>query len=146
MGTVYRLRWQVELSFKHWKSLFHIHILKGTRPERLLCLLYGRLIVILVVQHLLAIASIHAVKEQRELSFYKASQWLKRGGRLLKAFLDRQFNDLLKRMVSCLKRLLKQKRKRLTTWRAIAQQVAYLDSFADLGYFVPVDSGEQGLA
>jgi hypothetical protein len=44
-------------------------------------------------------------------------------------------------MVSCLKRLLKQKRKRLTTWRAIAQQVAYLDSFADLGYFVPVGSG-----
>jgi hypothetical protein len=79
----------VELSFKHWKSLFPIHVLKGTRPERLLCLLYGRLIVILVVQHLLALASSHAVNEQRELSFYKASQWLKRGGRLLKAFLDR---------------------------------------------------------
>ena len=141
VGTVYRLRWQVELSFKHWKSLFHIHVLKGTRPERLLCLLYGRLIVILVVQHLLALASSHAINEQRELSFCKASQWLKRGGRLLKAFLDRQFNDLLVRMVSCLKRLLKQKRKRLTTWRAIAQQVPYLDSFADLGYFVPDDSG-----
>lgn len=141
VGTIYRLRWQVELSFKHWKSLFQIHVLKGTRPERLLCLLYGRLIVILVVQHLLALAASHAVNEQRELSFYKASQWLKRGGRLLKAFLDQQFNDLLMRMVSCLKKLLKQKRKRLTTWRAIAQQVAYLDSFADLGYFVPVGSG-----
>jgi hypothetical protein len=141
VGTIYRLRWQVELSFKHWKSLFHIHVLKGTRPERLLCLLYGRLIVILVVQHLLALASRHAVNEQRELSFYKASQWLKRGGRLLNAFLDRQFNVLLIRMLSCLKRLLKQKRQRLTTWRAIAQQVAYLDSFADLGYFVPVGSG-----
>jgi hypothetical protein len=137
VGTIYRLRWQVELSFKHWKSLFHIHVLKGTRPERILCLIYGRLIVILVVQHLLALASSHAVNEHRELSFYKASQWLKRGGRLLKAFLDRQFKDLLIRMVSCLKRLLKQKRKRLTTWRAITQQVAYLDSFADLGYFVP---------
>lgn len=141
VGTIYRLRWQVELSFKHWKSLFHIHVLKGTRPERLLCLIYGRLIVILVVQHLLALASRHAVNEQRELSFYKASQWLKRGGRLLNAFLDRQFNVLLIRMLSCLKRLLKQKRQRLTTWRAIAQQVAYLDSFADLGYFVPVGSG-----
>ena len=118
VGTVYRLRWQVELSFKHWKSLFHINVLKGTRPERLLCFIYGRLIVILVVQHLLALASRHAVNEQRELSFCKASQWLKRGGRLLKAFLGRQFNDLLMRMVSCLKRLLKQKRKRLTTWRA----------------------------
>jgi len=90
---------------------------------------------------LLALAARHAVNEQRELSFCKASQWLKRGGRLLNTFLDRQFNDLLSRMLSCLKRLLKQKRKRLTTWRAIAQQVAYLDSFADLGYFVPVGSG-----
>jgi hypothetical protein len=44
-------------------------------------------------------------------------------------------------MVSCLKRLLKQQRKRLTTWRAIAQQVAYLDSFADLGDFIPAGSG-----
>ena len=55
-----------------------------------------------------------------------------RGERFLKAFLDRQFEDLLKRMLSCLKRLLKQKRKRLTTWSAIALQVGYLDSFTDL--------------
>ena len=38
---------------------------------------------------LLALAYSHAVNEQRELSFYKAGLWLKRGGRLLKAFLDR---------------------------------------------------------
>gem|GEM_PF-3238037 len=37
-------------------------------------------------------------------------------------------------MVSSLKRLLKQKRKRLTTWELIARKVAYLDSFAELGY------------
>jgi hypothetical protein len=136
VGTIYRLRWQVELVFKNWKSLFQINVLKGTRPERILCLIYGRLIVILVVQRLLALASVQAAAEQRELSFCKASQWLMRGGRLLKAFLDRQFGDLLRRMLSCLKRLLKQKRKRLTTWQLIARQVAYLDSFADVDHFV----------
>ena len=57
VGTVYRLRWQVELTFKHWKSLFHINVLKGTRPERILSLIYGRLIVILVVQRLFVSAS-----------------------------------------------------------------------------------------
>ena len=36
-------------------------------PERILCLIYGRLIVILVVQRLLALASAQAVNEQREL-------------------------------------------------------------------------------
>src|SRR5664280_2195595 len=128
VGTVYRLRWQVELVFKNWKSLFQINVLKGTRPERILCLIYGRLIVILVVQRLLALASAQAVAEQRELSYCKATQWLMRGGRLLQAFLDRQFGGLLRRMMFRLKRLLKQKRKRLTTWHTIAQQVPYLDS------------------
>ncbi len=136
VGAVYRLRWQVELVFKNWKSLFQINVLKGTRPERILCLIYGRLIVILVVQRLLALASVQAAAEQRELSFCKASQWLIRGGRLLKAFLDRQFGGLLMRMLSCPRRLLKQKRKRLSTWQLIARQVAYLDSFADVNHFV----------
>ncbi len=43
---VYGLRWQVELMFKNWKSLLNIHILKGTRPERIKCILYGRLMTI----------------------------------------------------------------------------------------------------
>ena len=136
VGTVYRLRWQVELVFKNWKSLFQINVLKGTRPERILCLIYGRLIVILVAQRLLALAAAQAIVEQRELSFCKATQWLMRGSRFLKAFIDRQFGDLIKRMLSSLKRLLKQKRKRLTTWQLIGQQVAYLDSFADIGHVV----------
>jgi hypothetical protein len=42
VGTVYRTRWGVELTFKNWKSLCQIHVLKGTRPERITCLLYGR--------------------------------------------------------------------------------------------------------
>jgi hypothetical protein len=146
VGTIYRLRWQVELTFKHWKALCLINVLKGTRPERILCLIYGRLIVILVVQRLLALASAQAVHEQRELSYGKATQWLMRGGRLLKAFLDRQFGGLLKHMVSRLKRLLKQKRKRLTTWQLIAQQVAYLDSFADLGHCVREELTQAGYA
>ena len=43
---VYGLRWQVELMFKNWQSLLNIHILKGTRPERIKCILYGRLMTI----------------------------------------------------------------------------------------------------
>jgi hypothetical protein len=119
------------LTFKHWKSLFQITVLQGTRTERILCLLYGRLIVILVAQRLLARASAQAASQQRELSFTKALHWLLRGGRLLQAFLDRQFGNLIKHMLFRLQRLFKQKRKRLTTRQLIARQVAYLDSFAD---------------
>jgi len=44
VGTVYRLRWQVAFTCKNWKSLLNIHVLKGTRPERIKCILSGRLI------------------------------------------------------------------------------------------------------
>ena len=54
----------------------------------------------------------------------------------MKAFLDRRFGGLIKRMVSRLQRLLKQKRKRLTTRQLVARQVAYLDSFADVCHLV----------
>jgi hypothetical protein len=140
LGTIYRLRWQVELTFKHWKSLFHIHVLKGTRPERLHCLLYGRLIVILIIQRLLAHTCYQAIHQQRELSFSKTIQWLMRGQRFLKAFIDRQFTKLLKDMMFCLKRLLKQKRKRRTTWALIGQQVPYLESFATSDYLPNLNS------
>ena len=99
-----------------------------------------------MVQRLLALASVQAVAEQRELSFCKASQWLMRGGRLLKAFLDRQFGGLLRRMLSCMRRLLKQKRKRLSAWQLIARQVAYLDSFADVDHFVREELVQAGSA
>ena len=100
----------------------------------------------MVVQRWLALASAQAVNEQRELSLYKASQWLMRGGRLLKAFLDRQFGSLLRRMLSSLKRLIKQKRKRLTTWQLIGQKVAYLDSFVDMGHVVREELVHAGCA
>lgn len=131
-GTIYRLRWQVELTFKHWKSLFRIDLLKGMRPERIRCLLYGRLIIILIVQRLLALASAEAKSQEQEVSFYKTIQWLLRNERFVKAFVARQFGQLVETMLSRLKRLLKAKRKRRTTQQLIAQQRAYLDSFSDL--------------
>jgi hypothetical protein len=115
-------------------------VLKDTRPERILCLIYGRLIVNLVVQRLLALASTQAAADQWELSFCKASRRLMRGGRFFKAFLDRKFGDLLRRMGFHLKRLLKQKRKRLATWQLIAEQVSYL------GHFVREESTQTGSA
>jgi hypothetical protein len=143
VGTIYRLRWQVELTFKQWKSFMRINILKGTRPERIYCLIYGRLIVILVMQRLLAIAAQQAIGKKRELSFDKAIQWLMRGGRFLKAFVNRQFSELLTRMLSKLKRLLKQKRNRLTSRQLITQQVGYMDSFQHVNHYseelIPTD-------
>src|SRR5438093_9411749 len=54
--------------FKNWKSLLNIHILKGTRPERIKCILYGRLITITMMTLLASYASWYAEDHlQREL-------------------------------------------------------------------------------
>jgi IS4 transposase len=45
---LYRLRWQIELVFKTWKSLLNIHKVKAVKKDRLECQLFARFIWILV--------------------------------------------------------------------------------------------------
>ena len=95
IGTVYRLRWQIELIFKNWKSLLQIHVLKGTRPERIRCLVFGRLISIIIVTMLGHYGCCYARRcYQREISFYKVVKWLKHKGRLGKAIQENMLNNL----------------------------------------------------
>lgn len=46
--SLYSLRWQIEILFKTWKSLFQIHDVKPMKQERFECHLYGKLIQIIV--------------------------------------------------------------------------------------------------
>jgi len=45
---LYRFRWQVELMFKNWKSVFALHSLQKMKEERYITMLYIRLILIIV--------------------------------------------------------------------------------------------------
>src|SRR6266699_3945371 len=123
VGTVYRLRWQVELTFKNWKSLLNIHVLKGTRPERIKCILYGRLITITMMTLVSSYASWYAEDYlQREISLPKLINWLKRKGRFAKAIhvgtLDALFIDLWRTLPTL---LCKQKRRRRTSRQLIEE-------------------------
>jgi hypothetical protein len=77
---LYRLRWQVELMFKNWKSVFSIHTLRKMKEEHYITLLYMRLIEIVIdLQIINRLQSFLSKQEQKEtaLSYRKTLQTLK---------------------------------------------------------------------
>ena len=54
VALLYRVRWQIELVFKLWKSYCGLDHIQGLRRERVLCELYAKMIGIILTQFLLA--------------------------------------------------------------------------------------------
>jgi hypothetical protein len=48
ISALYRLRWQIELVFKIWKSTFGIHNTRKMKYNRWLCLLYAKLLTVVI--------------------------------------------------------------------------------------------------
>ena len=70
---IYSLRWQIEIVFKTWKSLFSIHHCHNIKQERLECHLYGQLIAIFLCSStMFKMRQLLLQKKQKELSEYKA--------------------------------------------------------------------------
>ncbi|MEK7019731.1 IS4 family transposase [Bacillus sp. FSL R9-9410] len=69
----YSLRWQIEIIFKTWKSLFQIHHWQNIKQERLECHVYGKLIAIFLCSStMFKMRQLILKKKQQELSEYKA--------------------------------------------------------------------------
>ena len=92
-------------------------MLKGSRPERIRCLLYGRLITMTMLMRVCAYAAWYAAAVcHREVSFPKLLLWLKRHGRFARAVQDGTVDILYANLRQAMEPLLcKQKRKRSTT-------------------------------
>jgi hypothetical protein len=79
MRFLYGVRWQIELVFKAWKSVLEIDQVKPMSIFRFECMLYGRLILILINNKLQSEFKAYPVEvEDFELSEFKAIKTLKK--------------------------------------------------------------------
>ena len=130
IGTIYRLRWQIELTFKRWKSLLRLDFCQGTNPHRIGTLIYARLIAIVLLHDFYLLAASYAdALHQRELSPHKIYQWLIQKQRLANAIRENHLFTLWEKFTIVVISLCKQKRKRMTSMEMIQNEIMFLDSF-----------------
>jgi hypothetical protein len=75
--ALYRLRWQIELIFKVWKSICNVADVKKVTRYRLECYLYAKLILIVIGwQVIWRTAAFLFIQEGKIISFFKAAKTL----------------------------------------------------------------------
>lgn len=85
IACLYRLRWQIELVFKTWKSQMQIDHCQGTNPNRIRVLIYSHLIAATLFSFILApILLVLELYHNKELSHCKSVNWISQGDRALK--------------------------------------------------------------
>jgi S-adenosylmethionine hydrolase len=70
---LYATRWQVEIMFKIWKSIFGIHLVNKVKVQRFECFIYGRLIALLLTSTVVNTVKLEIdVKSAKDISIYKS--------------------------------------------------------------------------
>lgn len=82
---LYKIRWQIEILFKVWKSVLKLGQVKEVKPERFLCLLYGQLIWTVINMKLFQAFKIEIWRKfRKEISEIKSYSIMKAFDKMLK--------------------------------------------------------------
>ena len=129
IGTIYRLRWSIELVFKRWKSIFKIDRVTGTKGHRTLCFIYAKIIAILLISNFENYALSLAKELNRELSYEKFFKWILSRDRFQRLFASEfTISSFLKKLKQAIPRMLRDKRKkRLSSLDLILSSVSFYD-------------------
>jgi hypothetical protein len=127
--SVYKLRWEIELVFKSWKSITHIDLIKGESQHRVQCFILGRLIAILIMAAFFSRSKEYMDhKYKRELSLYKFMSWFVRGIQLLIIPCIEIFEKELQKNIFD---LCKQKRRRRTSVDFLYNSAKYAELYSE---------------
>ncbi len=115
VGTIYRLRWEIELIFKQWKSQLKIHILKGINPNRIETLIWSRLSTVLLMSLVQGIVSERLENSlETEISPTKLINYLKFDNMFFIAVIESRLDRLISILIEDLNKICKDKRRRKT--------------------------------
>jgi Transposase DDE domain len=141
LGFLYRVRWQIELVFKQFKSVLGLDTSDTGDEHRLQCEVWARLLcgLLLLVWHSYANAACWLM-HRREISFLKMAKRLQQEGRLLAQALAAGGSRLAETLVDLGRKIMKLARKehqqsRKTTWQNLQEH--WLDLNPNLQQTVP---------
>jgi len=119
--SLYKIRWQVELIFKNFKSNIDLDILKGTNKHRIESLVYGKLITIVTIFIIHNYAA--HIANDKEVSEDKLTKWLDNDECLKQAIINNSLSELLIQLEFDIGIISKQKRTRKTTLDILEEQI-----------------------
>lgn len=97
IAKIYRIRWQVELIFKVWKSVFGMDNMRQMKYDRLMCLLGTRLLLILINWEMFMIQRAYQYRQNGKLlSIHKCMQTLKESSTRLRSIITSDCKSLRK--------------------------------------------------